>query len=222
MIIWVVKLFLYSFSVYSCLFFLISSVSVRSTPFISFIEAIFARNIPLVSLFFLKWSLIFSILLFSSIIYIDGWRRLSYLCLLFFGTRHSDAYIFPFVLCSSLLFFSQLFLRPPQTWSHTNQMNFFFCIRLLILNTIFSYHCKATSRSQPTTWNYRGFSEQLLNSEPDGRVKHFSQVSQILAPKFGEVSILHTWNSVHNSSFMADERIKLYWKLSSTKQTMPL
>ena len=33
----------------------------------------------------------------------------------FFGSLHSDAYIFPFVLCLSLLFFSQLFVRPPQT-----------------------------------------------------------------------------------------------------------
>ena len=39
----------------------------------------------------------------------------SYLFLLFFGTLHSDAYIFPFLLCFSLLFFSQLFVRPPQT-----------------------------------------------------------------------------------------------------------
>ena len=45
---------------------------------------------------------------------IDRWGRLSYL-LLFFGTLHSDAYIFPFLLCFPLLFFSQLFVRPPQT-----------------------------------------------------------------------------------------------------------
>ena len=35
--------------------------------------------------------------------------------MLFFGTLHSDAYIFPFLLCFLLLFFSQLFVRPPQT-----------------------------------------------------------------------------------------------------------
>ena len=46
---------------------------------------------------------------------IDRWRRLSYLSLLFFGTLHSNGYIFPFHLCLSLLFFSQLFVRPPQT-----------------------------------------------------------------------------------------------------------
>ena len=45
----------------------------------------------------------------------DCWGRLSYLFLLFFGTLHSDVYIFPFFLCFLLLFFSQLFVRPPQT-----------------------------------------------------------------------------------------------------------
>ena len=45
---------------------------------------------------------------------IDHWGRLSYLSLLFFGTLHSNGYIFPFLLCLSLLFFSQLFVRPPQ------------------------------------------------------------------------------------------------------------
>ena len=39
---------LYS-SVYSCYLFLISSVSVRSTPFLSFIAPVFACNVPLVS-----------------------------------------------------------------------------------------------------------------------------------------------------------------------------
>ena len=59
--------FLYSSSVYSCHLFLISSASDRSIPFLSFIEPIFAWNIPLVSLIFLKKSLVFPILLFSSI-----------------------------------------------------------------------------------------------------------------------------------------------------------
>ena len=59
--------FLYSSSVYSCHLFLISSASVRSLPFLSFIEPIFAWNVPLVSLIFLKRSLVFPILLFSSI-----------------------------------------------------------------------------------------------------------------------------------------------------------
>ena len=59
--------FLYSSFVYSCHLFLISSASVRSTPFLSFIVPIFAWNVPLVSLTFLKRSLVFPILLFPSI-----------------------------------------------------------------------------------------------------------------------------------------------------------
>ena len=46
---------------------LATSASVRSKPFLSFIVPIFAWNIPLVSLIFLKRSLVFPILLFSSI-----------------------------------------------------------------------------------------------------------------------------------------------------------
>ena len=45
----------------------------------------------------------------------DHWGRLSYLSLLFLETLHSNGYIFPFLLCLSILFFSQLFVRPPQT-----------------------------------------------------------------------------------------------------------
>ena len=58
--------FLYS-SVYSCHLFLISSASVRSIPSLPFIVPIFAWNGPLVSLIFLKRSLVFFILLFSSV-----------------------------------------------------------------------------------------------------------------------------------------------------------
>ena len=59
--------FFYSSSVYSYHLFLISSASVRSIPFLSFIEPIFAWNVPLVSLIFLKRSLVFPILFFPSI-----------------------------------------------------------------------------------------------------------------------------------------------------------
>jgi len=99
--------FLYSSSVYSCHLFLISSASVRSIPFLSFIVLIFAWNIPLVYLVFLKRSLVFPILLFSSIsLQWSFWGRLSYLSLLFFGTLHSNGYIFPFLLCLLCLVFS--------------------------------------------------------------------------------------------------------------------
>ena len=51
--------FLYSSSVYPCHLFLISSAYVRSLPFLSFIKPIFAWNVPLVSLIFLKKSVVF-------------------------------------------------------------------------------------------------------------------------------------------------------------------
>ena len=112
---WLWRYFLYGSSVYSCHLFLISSASVRSIPFLSFIEPIFAWNVPLVSLIFLKRSLVFPIHCFPLFLCIGPWGRLSYLSLLIFGTLHSNAYIFPFRLCFSLLFFTQLFVRPPQT-----------------------------------------------------------------------------------------------------------
>ena len=64
---WSWSSFLYSSAVYSCHLFLISSASVRSIPFLSLIEPIFAWNVPLISLIFLKRSLVFPVLLFSSI-----------------------------------------------------------------------------------------------------------------------------------------------------------
>ena len=104
-----------SFSVCSCHLFLISSASVKSIAFLAFIKPIFAWNVPLVSLIFLKRSLVFPILLSSSISLHWSLRKFSYLSLLFFGTLHWDGYSIPFLLCLSLLFLSQLFVRPPQT-----------------------------------------------------------------------------------------------------------
>ena len=47
---------------------------------------------------------------------IDCWRRLSYLFLLFFGTLHSDAYIFPLLLCFSLLLFTAICKASPDSY----------------------------------------------------------------------------------------------------------
>ena len=60
-------MFLYNSSLYACHLFLISSAFVSSMPFLSFIVPVFAWNVPLVSLIFLKRSLVFPILLFSYI-----------------------------------------------------------------------------------------------------------------------------------------------------------
>ena len=59
--------FWYCSFVYSCYLFLIFSTSVRSLQFLSFIVPILAWSVPLIPPFFLKRSLVFPILLFSSI-----------------------------------------------------------------------------------------------------------------------------------------------------------
>ena len=54
LLIWIIKIFLYSSSVYPRHLFLMSSASVRFMPFLSFIVPIFAWNVPFVSLNFLE------------------------------------------------------------------------------------------------------------------------------------------------------------------------
>ena len=63
--------FLYSSFVYSCHLFLISFASIRCISFFSFIETNFAWNVPLVSLIFLKRSLVFPFSCPSALYYGD-------------------------------------------------------------------------------------------------------------------------------------------------------
>ena len=63
---WSLRYCLYSSSVHSCHLFFISSSSVSSILFLSFIVPILAWNVPLIFPIFLKRSLVFSILLCSS------------------------------------------------------------------------------------------------------------------------------------------------------------
>ena len=98
--------FLYSSSVYSYHFFLISCPSVRSLPFLSFIESIFAWNIPLVSLVFLKRSLVFPILLLSSISLHWSLRKAF---LSFLAVCWNSAFRWVYLSFSPLLFTSLLF-----------------------------------------------------------------------------------------------------------------
>ena len=112
---WSLTSFLYSFSMYSCYLFLISSASIRSIKFLFFIVPLFAWNVPLLSPITSRelWSFLFYCFLqFLCTVHIG---MLSYLSLPFFGILHSDGCVFPFLLCLLLLFFSQLFVRTPQT-----------------------------------------------------------------------------------------------------------
>ena len=89
--------------------FLISSASVRSILFLSLIVPIFALFLIL-----LKKSLIFQILLFSSISSHCSFKAFLSLPAILWNSVFSWVYL-PFLLCLSLLFFSQLFIRPLQT-----------------------------------------------------------------------------------------------------------
>ena len=93
-----------------------SSVSVRSSlPFLSFIVPIFVWNVPLVSQVFLRRSLVLPILLFSSISLQCSLKK-AFLSLpaILWNSAFSCEYL-SFLPYSSLLFFPQLFIKPPQT-----------------------------------------------------------------------------------------------------------
>ena len=75
---------------------------------------IIAWNVPLMSAIFLKRSLVFPILLFFSIsLHCSLKKAFSLLAILCNSVL--VGYIFPFLPCFLLLFFPQLFVRPPQT-----------------------------------------------------------------------------------------------------------
>ena len=99
---------------YSC-HLLISSASVRSIPFLSFIVPIFEWNVPLVSLIFLKPSLIFPILLFYFVFALitEEAFPISTCYSLELSIQMGISFLFSFAF--SFSFFSQLFIRPPQT-----------------------------------------------------------------------------------------------------------
>ena len=96
--------FLYS-SVYSCHLFLISSASVSSLLFLFFIVPILAWNVPLISPIFLKRSLVFLILLFSSTSLHCSFKK-AFLCLLAF--LWNSAFCWVYLSLSPLLFISFL------------------------------------------------------------------------------------------------------------------
>ena len=108
------KTFFYSSWVYSCQLFSISSASVRSLPFLSFIVPVVAWYEHLVSLIFLKRSLVLAILLFSSICLHCSLKK-AFLSLPFSATMHSNEYICLFLSHLLLLFFSQLLVKLSQT-----------------------------------------------------------------------------------------------------------
>ena len=106
--------FLYSSSVYSCHLFLISYASVRSIPFLFFIVPIFTWKVPLVSLIFFKRSLVFPILLFSSIsLHWSLWKAFLYFLAILWNFAFKWVYL-PF----SPLPFLQTYTGLTQDWGN--------------------------------------------------------------------------------------------------------
>ena len=138
--------------VYSCHLFLISSASVRSIPFLSFIEHIFPWNVPLVSLIFLKRSPVFPILLFSSIPLHWSLRKafLSLLAILWNSVVNS-VYLSSSSLPLTSLRFSIIFffsaIYKASSDNHFAFLHFFFLGMVLILA---SYRMSQTSTHSPS------------------------------------------------------------------------
>ena len=117
--------FLYRSSLYSCHLFLISSASVRSILFLSFIVPIFAWNVPL------KRSLVFSILLFS-LISLHWSLRKAFISLL--AILWNSAFGWVYLSFFSLPLASHLFLAicKPSSDNHFAFLHFFFLGMVLI------------------------------------------------------------------------------------------
>ena len=133
--------FLYSSSVCSCHLFLIYYVSVRSILFLSFIVPIFTWNVPLVSLIFLKRSLVFPILLFSSIYWHCSLRKV-FLSLL--AVFWNSPFIWVYFSFSPLPLIYFLFFCKASSDSHFASVHFFFL--RMVLATV-SYTMLRTSIS---------------------------------------------------------------------------
>ena len=125
---WAIEL---NWTVYSCHLFLISSAYVRSIQFLSCIVPIFAWNVPLVPLIFLKMSLFFPVLVFSSISLHWSLRK-AFLPL--FALLWNSAFKWEYLSSSPLLFASLLFTAICKAYSdsHFAFLDFFFLGMVLL------------------------------------------------------------------------------------------
>ena len=149
--------FLYHYSVYSCQLFLISPASVRSIPFLSFIEPIFAWNVPLVSLIFLRKSLVFPILLSSST-FLHWSLRKAFLSLL--ATLWHSTFIWIYLSFFPLLFASLLSSCICKTSSNNHSSFFSFLFvgdsfdHHLLYNVMNLIHSSSGTLSDLSPWTY--------------------------------------------------------------------
>ena len=149
--------FLNCSSVYCHHLFLLSSAYVRSMPFLFFIVPIFAWNIPLVFLIFLKGSLVFPILLVFSI----SWHwplRKAFLYLL--GILWNSAFSWVHLFFTPLLLASLLFTAICKAFSDNhfaflfigNGLNHWLLYNVMNLRPLFFRHSLCLSDLIP--WIY--------------------------------------------------------------------
>ena len=117
---------------YPCHLFLISSASVRSLLFLSFIVPMLAGNLLLISPVFLKRSLVFPILLFSSISFHSSLKKAFFSVL---AVLWNSAFSWIYLLLSPLPFTSL-------------SLSFFFFFLVLFFFHILLYYMLITSEKQ--------------------------------------------------------------------------
>ena len=171
--------FLFSF-VHSCHLLLISSASLRSLLFLSFIAPILAWNVPLIPPIFLKRSLVFLILLFSSSSLHCSFKK-AFLCLLAFLWNSAFCWVY---LSLSLLLFTFLHsaICKASSDNHFVFLHFFFG---MVLVTTFctmlwtSVHSFSGSLSYLVPWMY---SSRPLYNHSEVKWKSLSGVQLFATP----------------------------------------
>ena len=138
--------------------FILLPASVRSMPFLSFIEPIFAQcNVPLVPLIFLKRTLVFPILLFSSIsLYWSLSKAFSSLCAILWKSAYKWVYLSFSPLPLASLLFSALYKTSSD--NHFAFLHFFFSGMVLITASCTmsrsSVHTSSATLSDLIPWIY--------------------------------------------------------------------
>ena len=123
--------YIYSSSVYSYLLFLISSASVKSWQFLSFLVPILTWSVPVISPIFLKRSLVFPILLLSSVS-LHGSFKKAFLSLL--AVLWTSVFSWVYLSISPLPFTSLLSSATHKASSnnHSAFLHFFFFRMILV------------------------------------------------------------------------------------------
>ena len=123
-IIWFIKIFFIHSFMYSFHLFLSSSASLRSLPFLSYIAPIIGWKSPLMFPIFLKWSLVFLLLLFSSSIKHCSLKK----ALSLLATLWNSAFNWLYLSLSPLLFTSLLSsaIQKASSDNHFTFLLFFF------------------------------------------------------------------------------------------------